>query len=253
MILKERNLNNNRLRPTESNEFEPAKVGILQLLGSLRIPDIIATITVLGSLVGGAYQLGLNKGGFDDKFELYQKDNEITGLKAQNSELEAAASKSDLGFKMEIEQRNNEITDLKARFTEVEGAASKGDLDYKHELNQKDNDIITLKSKIVDLENSLAEKLKTQNESLFTGPTKPDGYILNSNEIGVNYWEYNHRIFYPSTLAVCRESCRIDMQCLAFTFTGTESDGTCYLKPAITGRTTGGPGTLISATKVRSR
>jgi hypothetical protein len=89
-------------------------------------------------LIGGAYQLGLSKEASDNKFDLYQKDNEMTGLKARNFELEAATSKSDLGYKMEIDQRNNEIMDLRARLTEVEGSSSRDGLSYKDQINQRD-------------------------------------------------------------------------------------------------------------------
>ncbi|MBV8105047.1 MAG: hypothetical protein JO223_10580 [Hyphomicrobiales bacterium] len=252
-------MSNNRPESVEPKAFDPDKVGIFQLMGSLRIPDVIATVTVLASVVGGAYQLGVTKEESDNKLEIYEKDSEINDLRKKLTEVQEEAQDSaskTVRYKYQMDEKDTEISDLRKRIAEaqreIESTASRS-LNYKYQVDQRDSEITTLSSKITDLENALAQKPKDTNTQLFTGPTKPDGYVMNADEIGVNYWEYNHRVFYPSTLTVCRESCRIDTQCLAFTFTGTENDGTCYLKPAITGRTTGGPNTLVSATKGRSR
>jgi hypothetical protein len=283
-------LTDDRLEPTK-DKSEREKLGILQLLASfgLGIKDIAILTSVIlgfmGTMIAAAYQVGVYKAVLDDN--IVQKNKEMSELQAQLTasrtrgdegstkltEMEDAASSASLDYKhqlgqkdsaigslnskianleTETNQKNDEITNLRAQLTEMQDATSSTNFDYKRQLRQKDSVIAGLNSQIANLETEMAEKSKDQGTPSPSDPTRPDGYIMNQDEFGVNYWSINHRIFAPSTLTLCRESCRTDLRCLAFTFTADDV-GTCYLKPIITGRTTGGPNTLISATKVRQR
>lgn len=284
-------LTDDRLERTK-DKSEHEKLGILELLASfgLGIKDIAILTSVIlgfiGTMIAAAYQVGEYKEVLDNN--IVQKNKEISELQSQLTasrtrgdegstkltEMEDAASSASLDSKhqlsqkdsvigslnskianleTEASQKNDEITNLRAQLADMQDTTSSTSFDYKRQLRQKDSVIASLNSQIASLETEVAEKSKDQSTPSPSDPTRPNGYIMNPDEIGVNYWSINHRIFYPGTLTLCRESCRTDLRCLAFTFTGTADDGTCYLKPIITGRTTGGTNTLISATKVRQR